>query len=143
MFKRKKVIKQRKESRKHTVLYLILFFCLVIGIASVFLYKKYVHYFRIPTFMSSSVTLPTPVQTKNTLTSLLAQKGITYTKIISTQSEYIIILTIGSQVILSNQKDLYAQISSLQFILSRLTMEGRQFSKLDERFDNPVIVFRK
>jgi hypothetical protein len=73
------------------------------------------------------------------LKTLLSQKNIDYTRIQVNGNEYIIFLPNGSRVILSTQKGLYPQISSLQYILAHLTMEGRRFSILDERFDNPVI----
>lgn len=54
-------------------------------------------------------------------------------------TKYVVTFKDGSVVILSSEKDLKLQISSLQFILSRLTMEGKLFSQLDLRFDKPVI----
>lgn len=47
----------------------------------------------------------------------------------------------GGVVILSSKKDIGSQISSLQLILSRLTIEGKQLKILDFRFDNPVVSF--
>jgi|SRR6185369_1725973 len=58
-------------------------------------------------------------------------------------SSYVIILKDNSQIILSSEKDINSQISSLQFILSRLTMEGKLFTQLDLRFDKPVVKLRK
>lgn len=58
------------------------------------------------------------------------------------QASYKIVLKDGSEVILSSQKDLKSQLSSLQFILQRLTMEGKLFTQLDLRFDKPVIKLR-
>ena len=74
--------------------------------------------------------------------------GLTHAKIefISVKQEgtsYHIILKDNSQVILSADKDIDSQISSLQFILSRLTMEGKLFTQLDLRFDKPVVTLRK
>lgn len=48
----------------------------------------------------------------------------------------------GSEIVFSSKKDVALQISSLQFILSRLTMESKLFSRLDLRFDKPVIVLQ-
>lgn len=45
------------------------------------------------------------------------------------------------KVILSVQKDLPAQIDSLQLTISHLTIEGKQFKQLDFRFDKPVLTF--
>ena len=54
-------------------------------------------------------------------------------------AQYVVTFKDGSVVILSSEKDLKSQISFLQFILSRLTMEGKLFLQLDLRFDKPVI----
>lgn len=47
----------------------------------------------------------------------------------------------GQVVLLSPDKDLAVQIASLQRITSQLTIEGKHFTRLDFRFDKPVIVF--
>ncbi|HEX8931740.1 MAG TPA: hypothetical protein VF810_01135 [Patescibacteria group bacterium] len=57
-------------------------------------------------------------------------------------ASYVVTLKNGGLVYLSPQKDLNAQISSLQVILSRLTMEGKLFTQLDLRFDKPVILLK-
>lgn len=54
---------------------------------------------------------------------------------------YVITLPDNGEVIIKKQ-DLLRQISSLQFVLSRLTMEGKRFLRLDLRFEHPVIVMR-
>src|SRR5579859_3658197 len=54
---------------------------------------------------------------------LLSQKAIEYQTVAVSGSSYVIILKDGQQVTLSLQKNIDGQISSLQFILSRLTME--------------------
>jgi len=60
-------------------------------------------------------------------------------KISETNDAYVILLKDKSQIILSSKKNITSQISSLQFILARLTMEGKLFTQLDLRFDKPVI----
>ncbi len=48
----------------------------------------------------------------------------------------------GGEVILSSKKDIQNQISSLQLILSRLTIEdGKKLKNLDFRYDSPVVSF--
>lgn len=47
----------------------------------------------------------------------------------------------GGKVIFSSKKDLKKQISSLQLMLSRLTIEGKKLKILDFRYDNPVVSF--
>ncbi len=78
-----------------------------------------------------------------TLKKGLEKEHIAYTKIEKPdEKSYIVELKQGGFVTFSSQKDIITQIASLQFILSHLTMEGREFSKLDLRFEKPVIVFK-
>lgn len=72
----------------------------------------------------------------------LRKNHLEFTEISASNSAYHIIMKDGGYVILSSQKDLRAQLSSLQFILSRLTMEGKLFTRLDLRFEKPVLVFK-
>jgi hypothetical protein len=74
---------------------------------------------------------------------LLKEKSIAYSDVETKDAFYIVTLESGSKVTLSAKKDIITQISSLQFILTRLTMEGRQFRKLDLQFDKPIIVFKE
>jgi hypothetical protein len=72
----------------------------------------------------------------------LQKREIRYIRIdISSLSYYRIVLTNNSIILLAVDKDLKQQIASLQYILNRLTMEGRSFKKLDLRFNKPVITF--
>ena len=47
----------------------------------------------------------------------------------------------GGKVIFSTKKDLKKQITSLQLMLLRLTIEGKKLKILDFRYDNPVVSF--
>ena len=74
---------------------------------------------------------------------ILQEKKIDYKIVIKLQdNSYAIKLVDGSEVIISSQKNINKEMSSLQFILSRLTMEGKEFYKLDLRFEKPVIIFK-
>lgn len=46
----------------------------------------------------------------------------------------------GQLVIFSTEKEIIAQLDSLQYILSRAKMEGREIRKIDLRFAKPVIL---
>ncbi|HSX09788.1 MAG TPA: hypothetical protein VLF93_06560 [Candidatus Saccharimonadales bacterium] len=72
----------------------------------------------------------------------LQKDQIQYTSLTRDNDSYILTLQNGGKVTFSSQKDIMTQIASLQYILSHLTMEGRQFSTLDLRFDQPVIVLK-
>ena len=70
----------------------------------------------------------------------LKKKNIQYQKISpGSDRSSSVYLKGGGLVIFSFKKDISSQISSLQLILSRLTIEGKRLKKLDFRFDKPVI----
>lgn len=52
-----------------------------------------------------------------------------------------ITLSNDAQIFLSAEKDVPKQLSSLQLTLNQLTIEGKQFKKLDFRFDKITISF--
>jgi hypothetical protein len=76
------------------------------------------------------------------LESDLQKKQIGFTSVTRQDDSYIVTLQDNGKVTFSSQKDIMSQIASLQYILSHLTMEGRQFSSLDLRFDQPVIILK-
>lgn len=45
----------------------------------------------------------------------------------------------NGEVLLTSERDISEQLASLQRIVSRLTMEGKKFKRLDLRYDKPVI----
>lgn len=77
----------------------------------------------------------------NNISEELNKNSISYVSIDINNEYYKIYLNDKSEVVLSRNKSLTEQIASLQFILNRLTMEGRSFCVLDLRFDRPVIKF--
>ena len=79
---------------------------------------------------------------KNELSELLEKDAIKFTSINTyNDGSFLVKLEKGEEVLISSKKSIKLQVSSLQLILSRLTIEGKQIAKLDLRFDNPVIVF--
>jgi len=83
------------------------------------------------------------LSSSNSLENLLTQNKIDYDAVSvgSDGTSYTVNLTAGGEVILSSKKDLGSQLTSLQLILSRLTIEGKKLKTLDFRFDNPVVEF--
>ncbi len=75
----------------------------------------------------------------NELELLLEKEKIDYKEVTIKDEAFIIELKDGSIIILSSVKRLRDQIASLQFMLTRLKMEGKLFTSLDLRFDKPVI----
>jgi hypothetical protein len=91
------------------------------------------------------VSPQTPVSKSNNsvmlnLETSLKNKSIQYQKIEQgSDLSFYVYLNDGGLIIFSAKKDLFNQISSLQLILPRLTIEGKRLKKLDFRFDKPII----
>ncbi|MCL5438461.1 MAG: hypothetical protein M1268_00545 [Patescibacteria group bacterium] len=77
------------------------------------------------------------------LKDILKKYKIEFSNIaVSTGSSYLVEFKDGSKAIISQNKPFASQVSSLQLILSRFTIEGKKLSMIDFRFDNPLIVFK-
>lgn len=82
----------------------------------------------------------TPVQE---IESALQKAGVTYEGVYSaSQSAYIVKQKEGQEIILTSSKDIKMQVATLQLILSKLTIEGKTLSRVDLRFDKPIVVFK-
>lgn len=77
------------------------------------------------------------------LEALLRERKIeTIGSPIASGSAMFAILASGEiQVFFSTKKDLPLQVSSLQLILNKLTIEGRSAQKIDFRFVDPVVLY--
>lgn len=76
------------------------------------------------------------------LKTFLGKSNIVFSEVKnSTGSSILVILKDGGEVLFSTKKSLGEQVSSLQPILSRLTIEGKRFKSIDLRFDNPVVKY--
>lgn len=72
----------------------------------------------------------------------LKEKNITFLFVTTaSDSAYIVTLPDNAEVVMKKE-NIPSQIASLQLITHRLTMEGKRFSRLDLRFDRPVIVLK-
>lgn len=139
---------KRTTSRKYRKLFVVgkytFLFCVLLLLAGVVVvfYKKWAQ----PLFVS-----PVPAKIKaqsvpfgihaDEIDRQLRKKSIAYDQIISAEgNNFIITLADNKEVIFSGNKDIFLQVSSLQLVLSRLTIEGKRFKRLDFRFDKPIIV---
>lgn len=76
------------------------------------------------------------------ITDLLKKNNIETTSVVNaSESAVLATLPDGQEVVFSRDKDLNQQITSLQLILSRLTIEGKRVNRIDLRFANPVVSF--
>jgi hypothetical protein len=136
MFRRR--LKKEQSKYKYKV-----FFIAIFVIALFILTGEYL----LLNFSFGSVNLISPIAKENrskllTLQAVLDKKQIQYASFsLNSDGSYSVLLKDGSEIILSEKKDLNSQLASLQLILSRLTIEGKKLKKLDFRFDNPVVSF--
>ena len=79
--------------------------------------------------------------------SIIEQKlqsaGIAYESVSmgSESAAFVVRLKNGTVILLSDKKDMLWQISSLQSIILRLTIEHKQVKTIDFRYSKPVIYF--
>lgn len=135
---------ERRSTGKHTLKRVAIFwivFSFVLFILLVFFY-----YLRIlekkNVFVSPVSKQNQEQQTEhvNTITGVLREKHLDFSSVFPfDQNSYLIKLVSGEEVLLTGSKSLVEQVSSLQLILSRLTIEGKRVSRVDFRFDTPVL----
>jgi len=78
--------------------------------------------------------------TQDMIKEKLRKSGFSVKNSTDYDNGYLVTLSTDEKIIFSKNKPLDEQISSLQLISSRFTIEGKQFVQLDLRFDRPVIV---
>ena len=73
--------------------------------------------------------------------ALCTQYALHCSNIVMNATSATISIDSNEEVIVSLQKDLGMQIASLQLTIAHLTIEGKRFSRLDFRFDKPVLTY--
>lgn len=141
MFKINKLERKKRKIAKKIILFIILL---------IFLFSLF---FLLLRFNKASFVSPIPrgIFTFNkdtnpklkTVKDLLKKTNIEYLSLISLDSSsFLLILKNNEEVILSSKKELSQQISSLQLIITRSTIEDKHIRRLDFRFDRPVIKYK-
>lgn len=130
------MIRKRRKTKSGLI---IIFVSLLLVSASITLY----YWLGRPTFIS-----PLPKgelrdsSSAESIETLLGKSNISFSEVKnSTDSSVLVKLTNGGTVLFSSKKSFKEQVSSLQPILSRLTIEGKRFKNLDLRFDKPSVVY--
>lgn len=144
MLTQKRKLRDRKQ--KLTKIYMLLGLILFGGVISYIVSLNLLLPKSIISPLASNVTAASFYEEEgktDLIRSELQKRKIAIQSIHQEGDSYRIILDNDAEVVLSAKRDLTRQISSLQFILQRLTMEGRLFSRLDLRYDKPVIVLDK
>lgn len=136
MFQQKRLLKKEKLKGKIRLVFFILAILLILVLGTEFLYFNFVKVSVISPLAKSKVSRLV------TLENELSKNRISFSAASANQDgSYTVKLLAGGEVILSSKKDIGSQLSSLQLMLSRLTIEGKKLKTLDFRFDNPVVSF--
>lgn len=144
-------MKKIKIKRKNKKKYIRFFFfsvglpvlCIVFAFLLVFFLQKNHLISPLPISFKRIVQEKTSSMRLKEIEIALKAKNIAYKSLqISSDSAVLMTMISGEQVKLSQTKSIDTQISSLQLILSRLTIEGKRISSLDVRYDKPVVVFQ-
>lgn len=133
---------RRRNRKAKKGLFLIFLFLLFFSIStSLFFYywfTKTLFISPLPNGSLDNQNSPTAEELK----TLLGKSNISFTEVkSSTGSSILVKLKDGGEVLFSAKKSLGEQVSSLQLILSRLTIEGKRFKNLDLRFEKPSVVY--
>lgn len=138
---RKVSIKNRREKKLYSSKFFIFIFSAIfLGVLCGIAYS-----YAKPLFGTTLFISPLPKDVKNntfqkSLAIEINKVGLNYSSIVySDDSSYVVTLKNGEMVIFSTGKSVVSQVSSLQLILKRLTIEGKSFKMLDLRFNKPVI----
>jgi hypothetical protein len=136
MFQQKRLLKKDKIKERIKIVFFVLAILLILVIGIEFLYFN---------FVKISVISPlatTKISKLNNLENTLSKNKISFSNAgVNQDGSFTVKLVDGSEVILSSKKDIGSQLSSLQLLLARLTIEGKKLKTLDFRFDNPVVSF--
>ncbi|MEK9176134.1 MAG: hypothetical protein AAB520_01680 [Patescibacteria group bacterium] len=138
MLQRKTITKRQKKERARKRFGLALLF---IGLIFVSISIFYIAFLEKPGPITSPLSKDQVSGTAK-INKILKEKNISY-KDISTSKDlyYVIKLSDKEEVIIDPKKNIEEQLSSLQFILSQLKIEGKTFKRLDFRYQKPIISF--
>lgn len=134
----KRRLRGNKRGKKR-VLAIFIIFALFSSILVVILYSS---------FLTKTQTFISPLALDNqniakTLEKLLFDSEIEFSSVtFRSPSSYLVKFKEDGEAIFSLEKDFKKQIASLQAVLKQLTIEGKRISRIDFRFDKPVITIR-
>lgn len=89
------------------------------------------------------IAMPTGDTPQQGIQSKFEQAGFTVDSIeAASDSAYLVHIDTGATIVVSDSTPI-EKISSLQALVTNLTMEGKRIDRLDIRFDKPVVLFKK
>lgn len=123
--------------KKAVVFWLVCLFFAIVAFLCFFLFQKLKRIVYVSPISKQNQDQTTDI---NTIKSLLSEKHVRFSLVSPIDSSsYLITLLAGEEVIITAKKSFIDQVSSLQLVLSRLTIEGKRVSRIDFRFDTPVL----
>lgn len=137
--------KRKKRSKISRIL--IVFFIFFTTVFTILFFLELFQFLKINKNLFIS-PIPTDGQKVNKsgfkkIEELLVKNNISFLSVnLATDSSFLIKFANDQEAILASDKPMENQISSLQLVLSRLTIEGKRFIRLDFRFDKPIITFK-
>lgn len=138
MFQKKRQLKKEKNKKILKTAFVALFFLSVILIFIEYLYLN----FSFGKTLYINPVAQNKASVVITLEKELEKSNISFKSVqVKQDGSLMVELSDGSSVIFSQKKDIKNQISSLQLVLSRLTIEGKKLKSLDFRFNNPVVSY--
>ena len=135
MLQTKKTKRENKRKKFITLFFILFYSVLILLITSFVIYSH---------FIQKKTSFLSPISQRTygiDLEGLLGKDGIDFVSIDKKDGYSIVNLKGGREVLLSDTGDMEKQVSSLQLVLNRLKIEGKDFKRLDLRFKTPVIVF--
>jgi len=144
MWSRKRILKkERKQYAKKRILFVSLI-CGGVGVvlgAIGFIVLSREPIFTSPLPFMQSIGISAQDETETGIRTFFKENKIEFSEIKRVgKASYQVTTDDESVIFISSEKDLSKQLSSLQRIVSRLTMEGKKYTRLDLRYDKPVIV---
>lgn len=134
-------MRRRNRKAKKGLFLILLFLLFFLVLTSLFFYYWFTKTLFISPLPDRSLDNSNPLATEE-LKTLLGKSNIAFSEVkSSTGSSILVTLKDGGDVLFSAKKSLREQVSSLQLILSRLTIEGKRFKSLDLRFEKPSVVY--
>src|SRR5260221_6549598 len=122
--------KRRFRKTLNNIFFLSIIFLITLGILLLFYISSSIkkHLVLSPISLQSNTNKSVSAGNSGILKSMLQKQNIDVTDITSSSdSSTMVILKNKGEVLFSDKKDLSEQIASLQLIIRRLTIEGRQF----------------
>ncbi len=147
MWSRKRLLKKEKKHRSRKFYLLFIIFSGVSGIimmvvGALLIMNEPLFTSPLPLLMSWR-TNATKEDVVKSIEKILKEKSIEFTEVKrESQDRYSIQLQDNGVVFINPDKGVAEQLSSLQVVLQRLTMEGKKFKRLDLTYDRPVIVLQ-